>query len=140
MGDGGFYTLKGYMLLERGGLSAAMEDYLEMIFRISQGEAAVRISELARALHVQPSSASKMAGNLRAAELIRFPRYGYITLTPLGAQVGRYLVRRHELARQLLGAINGGEADLEEVEKVEHFLSRKTVENLERFLEQRKAP
>ena len=132
----GFYTLKGYLHKEHPPLSAAMEDYLEMIFRLGGETASVRITELARALHVSPSSASKMAGNLRAAELIRFPRYGYITLTDPGRDLGAYLIRRHQLAQRLLDLINGGDSDLEEVEKLEHFLSPKTVRNLETFLQQ----
>lgn len=130
----GFYTMKGYTLLEHGLLTSAMEDYLEMIFRMSEHAAVVRISSLAGALHVKPPSASKMAGNLRAQELIEFPKYGYITLTEMGRRLGEYLLRRHELAEKLLRRINGEACDLEEVEKIEHFLSPKTVENLEKFL------
>lgn len=130
----GFYTLKGYMMLEHGLLTSSMEDYLEMIFRMSRQSQAVRISALAQALHVKPPSASKMAGNLRARELIEFPKYGYITLTETGERLGEYLVRRHRLTAELLRLINGGDSALEEVEKIEHFLSPKTVENLGRFL------
>lgn len=130
----GFYTMKGYTLLEHGLLTSAMEDYLEMIFRMSEHAAVVRISSLSRALHVKPPSASKMAGNLRAQELIEFPKYGYITLTEMGRRLGEYLLRRHELTEELLRGINGGECDLEEVEKIEHFLSPRTVANLEKFL------
>lgn len=135
MENEGFYTLKGYTLLEHGTLTSSMEDYLEMIARMSEHSLTVRVSALARALHVKPPSASKMAGNLRAQELIEFPKYGYITLTELGRRLGKYLLRRHELVRGLLRLINGGEENLEEVEKIEHFLSPKTVANLEAFLE-----
>lgn len=129
----GFYTLKGYMMLEHKRLTAAMEDYLEMIYRLdSQGY--VRITSLAHALHVKPPSASKMAANLRGQELIEFPRYGYITLTDLGRHLGAYLVHRHEVVGRLLCTINHTENELEEVEKIEHFLSPRTVSNIEAFL------
>lgn len=129
----GFYTLKGYTLLQQGQLTAAMEDYLEMICRM-EAQGVVRISALAQALHVKPPSASKMAGSLRAQGFIEFPRYGYITLTQLGRDMGAYLVRRHEIIGRLLCRINGTENELEEVEKIEHFLSPRTVANIERFL------
>ena len=32
----GFYTMKGYTLLEHGQLTASMEDYLEMIYRMGE--------------------------------------------------------------------------------------------------------
>lgn len=133
----GFYTLKGYNLIEHGLLTAAMEDYLEMIYRMQgKGEGVVRVSALAQALHVKPSSASKMAGNLRARELILFPRYGYITLTGTGRRLGEYLLLRHQLVHRLLCRINGTQNELEECEKIEHFLSPRTVENLKAFLTQ----
>lgn len=131
----GFYTMKGYELVRRGLLTAAMEDYLEMICRMQAGgEGVVRVSALAASLHVKPSSASKMAGNLREKGLISFPRYGYITLTETGRSVGEYLLRRHELVNRLLCAINGTEEELEECEKIEHFLSPRTVMNIQGFL------
>ncbi|WP_322201671.1 metal-dependent transcriptional regulator [Acutalibacter intestini] len=136
MAEEGFYTLKGYHLMEHGLLTSSMEDYLEMIYRMQQEDpGVVRVSALAVALHVTPSSASKMAGNLRARELISFPRYGYITLTGTGRKVGEYLLRRHQLVHQLLCVVNGTQNELVECEKIEHFLSTRTVLNLERFLE-----
>lgn len=134
----GFYTLKGYTLLEHGLITSSMEDYLEMICRMSHHSGVVRISALAQALHVKPPSASKMAGNLRARELIEFPKYGYITLTELGKSLGEYLVRRHETVGRLLCMINNTQSELEEVEKIEHFLSPRTVMNIEAFLERQK--
>ncbi len=60
-----FYTLKGYSLLEHTQITSSMEDYLEMICRLHRDGQPVRIKELAECLHVKPSSASKMTGNLR---------------------------------------------------------------------------
>lgn len=57
--SGGFYTLKGYSRNENEKLTSSMEDYLEMICRLLQGNEVVRISELAGSLHVKPPSASK---------------------------------------------------------------------------------
>lgn len=134
----GFYTMKGYTLLEHGLVTSAMEDYLEMICRMSRESKVVRISSLARALHVKPPSASKMAGNLRAQELIEFPKYGYITLTETGRRLGEYLMLRHEIIGELLCLINGTASELEEVEKIEHFLSPRTVFHIQEFLEKQK--
>lgn len=137
MGTEGFYTLKGYHLIEHGLLTSSMEDYLEMIYRMQKNsEGVVRVSALAQSLHVKPSSASKMAGNLRARELIQFPRYGYITLTETGRRVGEYLMRRHEIVHRLLCTVNGTQDELEQCEKIEHFLTPRTVMNLEKFLEE----
>ena len=54
-----FYTQNGYDRADTGPLTTAMEDYLEMICRLTRSGGYTRISALARELHVQPSSASK---------------------------------------------------------------------------------
>ena len=141
MGTEGFYTLKGYNLIEHGLLTSSMEDYLEMIYRMQKdSEGVVRVSTLAQALHVKPPSASKMAANLRGQGLIEFPKYGYITLTEWGRRMGAYLVHRHQVVGRLLCTINHTESELEEVEKIEHFLSPRTVANIEKFLEGLETP
>ena len=65
-----------------------MQDYLEMIYRLSANSSIVRISTLAAELHVRPSSASKMASNLADAGYILYARYGYIRLAEKGQDSG----------------------------------------------------
>ena len=101
-----FYTLKGYSLLEHVQITYSMEDYLEMICRLSQDGTPVRIGDLAKCLHVRPSSASKMAGNLRSSGLVRFEKYGTVTLTEAGLQLGRYLLFRHTVLQNFFCYIN----------------------------------
>ena len=56
-----FRTLTGDREQEKKQLTSAMEDYLEMICRMAEDGMPVRTGELARRLHVAPSSATKMA-------------------------------------------------------------------------------
>ena len=130
----GFHTLKGYEILDNKSITNAMEDYLEMILRLSEKDGAVRISQLAAGLNVKPSSASKMADNLKSHGLIDFEKYGSIKLTLKGEQLAKYLIHRHSILNQLLCAINQSEDELEQVEKIEHYLSPKTILNIENFL------
>lgn len=129
-----FYTLKGYSMQENNQITSSMEDYLEMIYRLQLQERAVRINKLAACLHVKPSSASKMAGNLRDQDLIIFEKYGMITLTEKGLLLGEYLLSRHDILNEFFCLINHTEDELEQVEKVEHFLDRRTVANMQTFL------
>jgi len=132
--NAGFYTLKGYALSENNGITAAMEDYLEMICRLQAENEVVRINRLAEMLHVKPSSASKMAGNLMERGLVAFEKYGYITLTADGEKLGRYLIFRHDVLHRFLCYINGTADELEQVEKIEHFINTETVWNIDRFM------
>ena len=129
----GFYTLKGYQLIESDELTSAMQDYLEMICRLAAKEEVVRISALADKLHVRPSSASKMAAQLAASGYIDFEKYGYIHLKAKGLETGRYLLHRHEVIHRFLCLVNQTTDELKQTEKIEHFLDFRTVRNLERF-------
>lgn len=128
-----FHTLKGYELSEDNEITSSMEDYLEMICRLLKTEEYVRISVLAEKLHVKPSSASKMVNNLKMLGLVTFEKYGYIKLTEKGAVIGEYLLYRHEVINEFLCLVNNSESELEQVEKIEHFLNKKTIDNLKKI-------
>lgn len=131
-----FYTLKGYAREKGDTLTAAMEDYLEMICRLSgEGEGPVRIRALSRQLHVKPSSASKMVSNLRDKGLIEAEKYGVIRLTPDGKALGEYLLYRHALLHRFFCYLNQTDDELEQVEKIEHFVEEKTVRSIQAFLD-----
>ena len=129
----GFYTLKGYQLIESDELTPAMQDYLEMICRLGGKGEIVRISILAEKLHVRPSSASKIAALLDEKRYIRFEKYGYIRVAAKGQETGRYLLHRHAIIHRFLCMVNQTKDELTQTEKIEHFLDYRTVRNLERF-------
>ena len=130
-----FYTLKGYALLEGSSITSSMEDYLEMIYRIHAEGEAVRVGAVAQRLNVKPSSASKMVINLKNQGLVSSEKYGYIQLTEAGLELGQYLVLRHDILHRLLCYINRSDNELEQVEKIEHFISMETVGNIKRLLD-----
>ena len=115
-----FYTQKGYELHNTDDLTASMEDYLEMICRMLKGQDIVRIQALSANLHVKPSSASKMVNALKERGYISFQKYGYLTATPKGLEVGEYLLYRHDILHEFLCLLNHSENELEQVEKIEH--------------------
>ena len=130
----GFYTMKGYERANVDELTSSMEDYLEMVCRMEAEGYPVRVSLLAANLHVRPSSASKMLDNLKAAGYIDFRKYGSIMVTDKGHEAGRYLLHRHRVLHDFFCALNHTDCELEQVEKIEHFINRKTVENMERII------
>lgn len=130
-----YYTLKGYSLLEHDRITSSMEDYLEMICRLYKEQSPVRINRLAACLHVKPSSASKMAGNLKNQGLVRFEPYGTVTPTEAGIRLGGYLLFRHDVLLDFFRYVNQSSDQLEQVEKVEHFIDPETVCNLKKWLD-----
>ena len=144
MAEKEFLTDSGYAgeIRKNGGMTPAAEDYLEMICRLAskvEGESGytdtprpVRIGELAEKLHVSPSSASRMAQAMALRGYIDFKRYGFITLTAEGQETGEYLIRRHTVVMLFLEWLRGDSDGFGEAERIEHHLSRKTVEAMER--------
>lgn len=132
--DSQFHTLKGYQLLSEDMITESMEDYLEMICRHMKETGYVRVSFLADMLNVRPSSASKMVGKLRELGLVIFEKYGLIIPTESGMAIGRYLLWRHETLHRFFCLLNHSDNELQQVEQVEHYISRKSMENLDRLL------
>ena len=129
----GFYTMKGYSLLSDGELTSAMEDYLEMIARIENRGESVRVIDLSRLLHVKASSVTKMVQQLAASDFVQTHKYGAVELSDKGRAVGEYLLYRHEVLRKFLCLLNHSENELEQAEKIEHYLDERTIKNLEKL-------
>ena len=132
--------MKGYQRQKEAGMTAAMEDYLEMICRLQQTQKVVRIHQLAEHLHVKASSASKMVQNLKKEGYLEFEKYGYLTITEKGRQMGQYLLRRHQILHAFLCYINHSESELTQVEKIEHFIEPETVYHLESWMKKEIEP
>lgn len=130
-----FYTFKGYQLIDNALITSSMEDYLEMICRILKTKDYVRVNELASNLHVKPSSASKMVNNLKLHGLVTFEKYGYIVPSDKGKAIGEYLLYRHDVLNELLCLINQTENEVEQVEKIEHFFNKSTIDNIKNYLD-----
>ena len=127
MTDNEFYTFREYMKKEDGPLTASMEDYLEMIYRLSRENGFTRIQDLAAALNVQPPSATKMVQKLSDINLVDYKRYGMIVLSIEGQRAGSALLARHTVIEDFLKILGLEAGVLEETEKIEHTISPHTV-------------
>ena len=76
-----------------------------------------------------------MVGKLRELGLVTFEKYGLIIPTDSGLAIGRYLLWRHETLHRFFCLLNHSDNELQQVEQVEHYISRKSMENLERLLQ-----
>lgn len=115
-------------------MTPAMEDYLEMAYRLCAENDYARIGQLSELLNVKPSSASKMIFKLAGLGYLKYDRYEIIQLTDSGRETGAYLLRRHETVEAFLNLI-GSSNPLEETELIEHSLSASTVSDLNALLE-----
>jgi len=127
-----FHTVRGYQLLEQNKkiLTSAMEDYLEMIYRLSLTDGYVRINSLSELLNVQASSATKMVQKLSDLGMVDYKKYGVISLTETGNEIGRFLLQRHHIVESFLKLLGVSHSLLIETELMEHTLS---IDTLNRF-------
>lgn len=132
--DSEFRTVRGYQMIKQqstSNLSPSMEDYLEMIYRLSLQEGYVRVNMLAEMLNVQSPSVTRTVQKLAELEHVKYHRYGIIQLTDQGQTLGRYLLARHETIEQFFRNIGAGDGLFVDTELIEHHLSRKAVQQLE---------
>ena len=128
-----FYTLRGYrqMNQEKNLLTASMEDYLEMIYRMSMKEDYVRMNQLAKNLNVRPSSATKIVQKLKELRMVDYQKYGIIRLTEEGEKLGEFLLNRHNIIEEFLKNIGTVDTRLKDTEIMEHGVSLSTLENID---------
>lgn len=127
----GFHTVRGYQLKnqQKGRLTPALEDYLEMVYRLCQEVPYTRIGKLAERLHVRPPSASKMIAKLVEMGYLEYDRYDSILLTDIGKSTGAFLLERHVTMERFLLMI-GNDNPLEEAELMEHSISPATAAHM----------
>jgi len=119
-----FYTARGYEIAAGdSALTPSMEDYLEMIYRLSEETGYTRVNELAESLNVQPPSVTKMIQKLHEKELLNYEKYGMIHLTEEGARLGKYFLERHNTLREFLSLVGAKEHLQKDVERIEHYIS-----------------
>lgn len=131
----GFYTFNNYFKTNSSLITASMEDYIEMIYRLSSKKGFTRVVDLSKALNVKPSSTTNMIRKLDELRLVTYEKYGYIKLTDDGDRYGAFLLYRHNTVEKFLNIIGATSNVLEETEKIEHVLSKETFERIENFIE-----
>ncbi|MFC5588054.1 transcriptional regulator MntR [Sporosarcina soli] len=113
-----------------------MEDYLEQIYLHIEAKGVARVSDVAEALAVLPSSVTKMAQRLDREGYLVYERYKGLELTEKGYKFGKKLVRRHELLEQFLRIIGVEEQNIYgDVEGIEHHLSWNAMDRITDLVE-----
>ncbi|MDL0420005.1 transcriptional regulator MntR [Caldibacillus thermoamylovorans] len=109
----------------------SMEDYIEQIYLLIENKGYARVSDIAEALSVHPSSVTKMVQKLDRNEYLIYEKYRGLILTPKGKKTGKRLVYRHELLEQFLKMIGVAEENIyHDVEGIEHHLSWNAIDRI----------
>lgn len=109
----------------------SMEDYLERIYMLIEEKGYARVSDIAEALEVHPSSVTKMVQKLDKSEYLVYERYRGLVLTAKGNKIGKRLVYRHELLEDFMQIIGVDESHIyQDVEGIEHHISWDAIDRI----------
>jgi Mn-dependent DtxR family transcriptional regulator len=109
----------------------SMEDHIEQIYILIEQKGYARVSDIAEALQVHPSSVTKMVQKLDRDGYLNYEKYRGLILTSKGKKIGKRLVDRHELLEQFLEIIGVDKENIyNDVEGIEHHLSWNAIDRI----------
>ena len=109
----------------------SMEDYIEQIYNLINTKGYARVTDIAEALEVHPSSVTKMVQKLDKDDYVNYEKYRGFILTDKGNKVGKRLVFRHDLLEDFLEIIGVDEDKIyDDVEGIEHHLSWNAIDRI----------
>lgn len=109
----------------------SMEDHIEQIYLLIEQKGYARVSDIAEALSVLPSSVTKMVQKLDKDGFLIYEKYRGLTLTAKGMKLGKRLVKRHDLLEDFLRIIGVKEENIyNDVEGIEHHLSWNSIDRI----------
>lgn len=128
--------IKGNIILP----TPSMEDYIEQIYNLIDTKGYARVTDIAEALLVHPSSVTKMVQKLDKDNYVNYEKYRGFVLTEKGNKIGKRLVLRHDLLEEFLEVIGVDEDKIyNDVEGIEHHLSWNAIDRIADLVEYFKA-
>jgi Mn-dependent DtxR family transcriptional regulator len=122
-------------------LTFTMENYLEAVYELSDGENGVRMSDIADRLGVSKPTTNSAMATLSEKGLITNEKYGVIFLTPAGKKLAEITSKKHQIIRAFfvdLLKIAPNIAD-EDACAIEHVISSDSIQAMQEFMRTYKA-
>lgn len=119
-------------------MTESLEDYIEMIYILSEKSGGAQVRDIAKNLHITMPSVVKAIKELSALELVTHEPYAVVKMTEKGIREARFVLGRHHLLKkflQLLGV--SAEAAERDACLMEHDLSVETIERIRKFTEKK---
>lgn len=118
-------------------LSRSVEDYLKVIYSLSERGEPASTSSIAEVLEIQPASVSGMIKRLAEAGYVSHAPYKGVRLTPRGTREALRIVRRHRILETYLSQRLGYSWDdvHGEAERLEHAASDELIDRMAAALE-----
>ncbi len=117
-------------------VSASLEDYLETFLSLEDEQKNIKMSEVALEIGVSKASVHKAIQALKERGLVEQERYKQLALTEEGRTIALNVRKRHNIIRSFLCDVLKVEKSVadEDACKMEHSISKETLDKLEQFL------
>jgi Mn-dependent DtxR family transcriptional regulator len=117
-------------------ITPSKEDYLRVIYELSECNKKVHSSDVAEKLGITRASVSRMMSELKTSGLIEKEKYGSISLTKEGYKIAAQIKDKHDIIVSfLVEVLEIEKADAKkDACKMEHAISAETAERLNRVL------
>lgn len=86
-----------------------VDEYLESIYRMTNGHGVVKTAELAKEIDVTPASVTEMVQKLAQQGYAEYTPYKGVSLTAKGVERARFILRNHRLMEMFLVRVVGVE-------------------------------
>jgi len=118
-------------------LTPSLENYLEAILIQNLEKKVARVKDIASLLNVRVASVIGAVKALSEKGLIFHEKYGYIELTQKGIELAKEIYEKHKALSSFFHQILGIDpvAAAEDACKIEHHISKKTMDRLVKFIE-----
>jgi len=113
-----------------------LEEYMELFYTLDKSGEKIRTKKIAEKLKTTKGNVSQALAKLKQKKLIKYEPYHDIELTNKGKEIGKDILRKHEITENFLTRILGinPEQAHEEACRIEHAVSKKTIEKLSNFV------
>lgn len=117
-------------------VSEIAEQYLKVIYNLTEDGGVAKTSEVAKSMGVAPASATEMMQKLSRQGYVRHERYKGATLSPKGTKIARRVTRKHRLLERFLNDLCGikGRTRHAQACKMEHVLTDEAERQLCKML------
>ncbi|HNW46105.1 MAG TPA: metal-dependent transcriptional regulator [Thermotogota bacterium] len=117
-------------------LTSALEDYIKVIFDLTQAAPVARVKDIAESVGVSLPSVTNAMKRLKDLGYVNYEKYGLIYLSEEGKKRAITLIRVHQLLDAFFVDLVGMPANVSSNLscRIEHFLDQRTEERSARFI------
>ena len=117
-------------------LTERIEDYLEMLLRVTKKKKFAQAKDISEILGVAPSSVTGMFQKMDKMGFINYQKYSGVTLTEKGEIAANEVYQKHKILENFLLTLGvNKDIAIRDACEIEHKASKETILRLKRFIE-----